>query len=152
MFSARKKELEILNRQYSSDQFELTVLYGQRRVGKTALINQFIQDKKAIYFKSLESTVRANLENFSQSILEYCTGIKTEGSFHSFQAALEYVFKLSQKERMILVIDEYPALAHAEKSFACALKILIDQYQDSSKLMLIVCGSSISYMKEYVVN
>ena len=46
MFIGRDRELASLNRLYASDRFEFTVIYGRRRVGKTALINQFICDKK----------------------------------------------------------------------------------------------------------
>ncbi len=113
MFIGRERELEALNKLYDSNKFEFMVIYGRRRVGKTALINQFIQDKNAIYFMGMESNAKQNLENFSKSILEYRTGIETDGSFHSFQAALEYVFKLSEQERLILAIDEYPYVARS---------------------------------------
>lgn len=49
MFIGRDKELDVLDRLYKSDKFEFVVIYGRRRVGKTALINHFIDDKKAIY-------------------------------------------------------------------------------------------------------
>lgn len=64
--------------------------------------------------------------------------------FASYQAALEYVFKLAEKERVILAIDEYPYVARASKSLASILQMLIDKYKDTSKLMLILCGSSMS--------
>ena len=46
MFVGRERELASLNHLYASDKFEFAVIYGRRRVGKTALINQFIKDKK----------------------------------------------------------------------------------------------------------
>lgn len=46
MFIGRKNELGTLNRLYTSEKFEFIVIYGRRRVGKTALINQFIENKK----------------------------------------------------------------------------------------------------------
>lgn len=55
MFIGREKELAALNGLYNSDKFEFAVIYGRRRVGKTALISHFIQDKKAIYFMGVES-------------------------------------------------------------------------------------------------
>ena len=66
MFIGRDKELNMLDRLYLSDQFEFVVIYGRRRVGKTTLINQFIDDKKAIYFMGVESNAKQNLENFSK--------------------------------------------------------------------------------------
>lgn len=151
MFIGRDKELIALNKLYQSDKFEFVVIYGRRRVGKTALINQFIGDKKSIYFMGLESNEKQNLENLSKSIIEFSSGIQAETSFASFQAALEYTFKLAENERIILTIDEYPYVAHSSKSLASTLQLLIDKYKDTSKLMLILCGSSMSYMEDHVL-
>lgn len=151
MFIGRERELASLDRLYTSGQFEFAVIYGRRRVGKTALITQFIKDKKAVYFMGVESSDKQNLENFSKSIMEFETGIQTEMTFSSFQAALEYVFRLAEKERYVLVIDEYPYVARASRSLASTLQLLIDRYKGSSKLMLILCGSSMSYMEDHVL-
>jgi len=151
MFIGRERELDSLNKLYASDKFEFAVIYGRRRVGKTALINQFIKEKKAIYFMGVESNAKQNLENLSKNILEYGTDIQEATSFLSFQAALEYVFRMAEKERLILAIDEYPYVARSFKSFASTLQLLIDQYKDCSKLMLILCGSSMSYMEDHVL-
>ena len=151
MFIGRERELDTLDKIYKSNKFEFAVIYGRRRVGKTALINQFIGDKQAIYFMGVESNAKQNLENFSKSIMEFETGIETESSFLSFQAAIEYVFNLSEKERIILAIDEYPYVARSSKSLASTLQLLIDKYKDTSKLILILCGSSMSYMEDHVL-
>ena len=151
MFIGRERELDALNKLYRSNKFEFAVIYGRRRVGKTALINEFIGDKKAIYFMGVESNAKQNLENFSKSIIEFASGIETESSFLSFQAALEYVFKLAKNERIILAIDEYPYVARSSKSLASTLQLLIDKYKDNSNLMLILCGSSMSYMEDHVL-
>lgn len=151
MFIGREREVAALDRLYESNKFEFAVIYGRRRVGKTALINHFIDDKESIYFMGVESNEKQNLENFSKSIIEYSSGIDAETSFLSFQAALEYVFKLSERKRLILVIDEYPYVARSSKSLASTLQLLIDKYKDTSKLMLILCGSSMSYMEDEVL-
>lgn len=151
MFIGRERELNSLEGLYASGRFEFVVLYGRRRVGKTALLTQFIQNKRAIYFMGVESNARQNLENLSRSILEYASGIAAENSFLSFQAALEYVFKLAEQERVVLVLDEYPYLARSSRSLASTLQMLIDKNRDTSKLMLILCGSSMSYMEDQVL-
>ena len=151
MFIGRERELKALEKLYASNKFEFAVIYGRRRVGKTALINQFINDKRAVYFMGVESNEKQNLENFSRSIFEYSNGMGMETSFLSFQAALEYVFKLAENETLILVIDEYPYAARSSKSLASTLQFLIDKYKETSKLMLILCGSSMSYMEDQVL-
>lgn len=99
----------------------------------------------------VESNAKQNLENFSKSIMELTSEIEMEASFPTFQAAIEYVFKLAEKERIILAIDEYPYVARSSKSLASTLQLLIDKYKDTSKLMLILCGSSMSYMEDHVL-
>lgn len=151
MFIGRERELKALEQLYTSGKFEFAVVYGRRRVGKTALLTRFIQDKRAIYFMGVESNAKQNLENLSKSILEYTSGIAAENSFLSFQAALEYVFRLAERERVVLVLDEYPYAARASKSLASTLQLLIDKNKESSRLMLILCGSSMSYMEDQVL-
>ena len=151
MFVGREKELRDLDKMYHSDKFEFAVIYGRRRVGKTALISHFIQDKKAIYFMGVESNEKQNLENFSKSIFEYTEGVQSGLVFDSFQTALEYVFQLAQKERIIIAVDEYPYVARVSKGLASTLQMLIDKYKDNSKLMLIICGSSMSYIEDHVL-
>lgn len=151
MFIGRNRELKTLNRLYDSGKFEFAVIYGRRRVGKTALINRFAQDKDAILFTGVESSAKQNLENLSRSIFDYSLGGAVGSSFDSFQKALEYVFELAKEKRIVLAIDEYPYVAKASPSLASTLQMLIDRYKDESRLMLILCGSSMSYMEDKVL-
>ena len=151
MFIGRENELNTLNRLYSSDKFEFAVIYGRRRVGKTALINEFVKGKDNIFFTGVETNEKQNLDNFSRSIMEYNTGLAMGVSFNNFQMALEHIFELAKIKRIVFVIDEYPYVARASKSFASTLQFLIDKNKDTSKLFLILCGSSMSYMEDHVL-
>jgi len=151
MFIGRERELNKLNELHHTSGFQFPVIYGRRRVGKTALINEFIKNREAIFFTGIESNARQNLENFSRSVLSYTDAALEDTVFPSFQTALEYVFKLAEKKRIILVIDEYPYVAKASKSLASTLQSLIDKNKDTSKLFLILCGSSMSFMENHVL-
>ena len=151
MFIGRESELNALNKLYHSSQFEFTVIYGRRRVGKTALISEFTKDKDTIFFTGIETNARQNLDNLSQCIMEYSMGMAVNTFFPNFQTALEYVFELAKTKRIILVIDEYPYVARADKGLASTLQLLIDKNKNSSKLFLILCGSSMSYMEDHVL-
>lgn len=152
MFIGRERELQTLNSLYNSNRFEFAVIYGRRRVGKTALINEFTKDKDTIFFTGIETTAKENLDNFSGCIMEYNTGIAADSTFSSFRSALEYVFELAKARRIVLVIDEYPYIARASKSLASTLQLLIDKNKNHSKLFLILCGSSMSYMEDHVLS
>jgi len=40
---------------------------------------------------------------------------------------------------------------HASRSLVSILQLMIGKYKDKSKLMLILCGSSMSYMEDHVL-
>lgn len=98
MFIGRDNELNALNKLYNSGKFEFVVIYGRRRVGKTALISEFSKDKDTIFFTGVETNAKQNLDNFSRCIMEYNTGIAAHSSFSSFQSALVYVTGIIDKK------------------------------------------------------
>lgn len=153
MFIGREKEIAALERMYNKNDFQFVVMYGRRRIGKTSIIKEFIKNKKAIYFTGIESNKKQNLENFSRVVFELYNKIPYNAPvYDSFQAALEYIFEYAKKERLILCIDEYPYIAKTDKSIASTLQYLIDKYKDTSKIYIILCGSSMSYMEENVLS
>lgn len=154
MFVGRQRELATLNRLYHTDTFQFPVVYGRRRVGKTTLIDQFIGRKPAIFFTAIESDLQANLRNLSTAIYAYEHPDRdpaTAPQFADLQRALEAIFALAQEQRLVFVIDEYPYLAKAYPSASSILQALIDRAQGQSKLFLLLCGSSLSFMKEQVL-
>ena len=68
MFYCREEELKIMNRRYEKGRFECIVIYGRRRVGKTALINEFCKGKSTVYFSALNASSQENLEALSKAI------------------------------------------------------------------------------------
>ena len=70
MFVGRKQELATLERLYRSGAFQMPVVYGRRRVGKTSLIAEFVKGKPAIFFSARESTAKENLVALSQAIAD----------------------------------------------------------------------------------
>lgn len=149
MFYGRKTELNALNTLYESGKFEFAVVYGRRRVGKTMLLNEFCIGKKVIFFTGIEASVPENLSQLSQTVLEYTGG--PDSIFESFEKVFSYVDALAQKERIVFIIDEYPYLAKADPSIPSLLQKHIDHAWKSSKLMLILCGSSMSFMENQVL-
>ena len=152
MFVGRRQELKKLNLMYESGQFEFAVIYGRRRVGKTTLIKEFCKDKKSIYFIARESNDLINIENFSADVFAV-TSKESQGNvyFSNWEKAFDYIYKVSCNERIILVIDEYPYLAQSNRSISSIVQAHIDMKLKDSKLFLILCDSSMSFMEYQVL-
>lgn len=152
MFIGRERELKKLNTLYGSNQFEFVVFYGRRRVGKTTLINEFINDKNSIYYMAVEGTKKENLQGFSKALFSN-TGIESHfPEFSDFAKLLDYIDSLCDKnERLIIAIDEFSYLASSYPAISSMIQSHIDQCWKNSKLFLILCGSSMSFMEEQVL-
>ncbi|MBO6119568.1 MAG: ATP-binding protein [Lachnospiraceae bacterium] len=150
MFFGREKELKELNALYLTRKFQMPVIYGRRRIGKTALITEFVKDKKVIFYSAVEKSKKLNIENFGKTVLSVIDKHNEDLQFSNFMQILERVFAYSIKNQIILVIDEFPYLAKSDKSFSSILQSLIDKYEKKSKLYLILCGSSMSFMERTV--
>ncbi len=152
MFIGRQKELSKLEKMYQSNKLEVAIIYGRRRVGKTTLINEFCKDKKTILFPAIESNADQNLEILSGAISYVQEGISNAVmKYRSFADAFTRIAELAKTERMVFVIDEYPYLAKAEKSISSLLQSYIDHGFKDTKLFIILCGSSMSFMEKQVL-
>ena len=152
MFIGRQEELKKLNEMYSSGKFECAVIYGRRRVGKTSLIREFIKDKKAVYFVAREVSGMINLNSFSTEVYAVTAKELSRNSFFpDWERAFDYIYKISKTERIVLAIDEYPYLAGSYRPVSSILQAHIDSQLKDSKLFLILCGSSMSFMENQVL-
>ena len=151
-FYCREDELRKLNKRYEDGKFECVIIYGRRRVGKTALINEFCKDKPTIFFSALNTTGKENLGALSKSIMSFeRSDAESAPEFTSYDAALEELTALSKEKRVVFVIDEYPYLAKAKPAISAMLQHVIDHKWSDSKMYLILCGSSMSFMENQVL-
>jgi len=152
MFIGRKNELSELSKLYNMDGFKFVIIYGRRRVGKTALITEFIKGKDNIFYISTEQNDKASLSDFSERVLErFPAAASALDSFPSWDKAFSYISDQAQKKRIILAIDEYPYIAGGNPAISSILQKHIDTNFKSSNLFLILCGSSMSFMQNQVL-
>lgn len=151
MFIGREKELASLNSLYEKSGFQMAVIYGRRRVGKTELIREFTKDKPCIFYTAIETDLAGNLKSFSESIFSFFASGDTYPVFQSFEELLIFIERQVKDTRLVIVIDEYPYLAKSDHSISSILQKTIDLCFKDSNLFLILCGSSISFMEEDVL-
>ncbi len=149
MFIGRDEEIKRLERMWNSDRFEFAIIYGRRRVGKTTLITNFAEGRRCIFFACQKASLEDNLSELSAQISQM---LGYSVSFRSFTEALRAITGLAEKERLLLVMDEFPYLARQDgNAISSILQNLIDHEGKESRLFLIISGSSMSFMEDEVL-
>ena len=150
-FVGRKHELAELNRLYESDAFEMVVLYGRRRVGKTALALKFAENKPLLYFTAKVQSDALNLAGFSRQIYEHFGIPAGAGAFARWDDAFSFIAKHAASEHLVLVFDEFPYAAQKNASLLSTLQIAIDRELAKTNVFLILSGSNQGFMEEKVL-
>ncbi len=152
MFIDRKTELELLGQRYRSNQAELFVLYGRRRVGKTELLHAFCADKPHIFFIATLSSDSEQLATFSQQVYGFTHADVPSGfTFPSWEAALRALGELPGQPKPIIVLDEFTYLISGNKAIPSILQKVWDETLKNTQIMIVLCGSYIGMMETEVL-
>lgn len=151
-FSGRTAELAALEGEWSRGN-AFVVLYGRRRVGKTTLIKQFVKDKPALYFLASKESDALNLRHFAQEAATF-TGneLLASASFDDWRPVFRAISDARGGEPYVLVIDEFPYLVAANKAMPSVLQYVWDEILSGTGATLILCGSSVSMMRDEVLS
>lgn len=146
-FIGRKEELSKLDKVINSDEMNFTLIYGRRRVGKSELVSQALSksEVKKLYYECKQVAQESNVNGLSEIVSE-TMGLPKLG-FTDIESLLNYIFELSTKEKMVLVLDEYPYLRESVKGMDSILQVVVDKYRKDSKLTLIILGSYVEVMR-----
>lgn len=154
MFIGREAELKFLNDKYQEKSGQLIVLYGRRRVGKTETLREFCKGKPHVFFSCTQTTNRVQLRNFSSRILKEDIPARNyisefDNWEKAFRAILDFPYGDHKK---LLVIDEFPYMCRGDRSIPSILQNLWDAELRNSNVMLILCGSAMSFMEKELLS
>ncbi len=128
----------------------MAVVYGRRRIGKTALLNEFIKGKNALYLPAEEVNDLLNLQKFSRLVGEKL-GIANFPTVSNWNDLFSIIKEQLGMQHVVIIIDEYPYAANANKSLNSILQHVIDYEFKDTNIFLILCGSSMSFMENQVL-
>jgi len=134
-FYDRKAELSALEEAVSSRRAELIILYGRRRIGKTALSRKLLEQHPGAYIYVGSSSIREFLMNASRAMGR---------TFTSLDDFLEYAFLEFGRENKILVLDEYQRIS---KKLSPRIQYHWDASARKSWIKLILLGSTIGMIE-----
>lgn len=157
-FINRERELGFLEERHRSKKPEFIVLYGRRRVGKTALAVKFLEGRKGIYFLSSKEGDRENISSFSRESANFLSDpafadAEYKDWFSIFSALTSHIkfSGIEKKEKIAVVIDEFPYLIHSNAAIPSIFQRIWELLLKERNIMLMLLGSSVSVMESDVL-
>jgi len=153
-FVNRENELKHLEEEFSNKGARFTIIYGRRRIGKTRLIEEFIKNKKSIYYLAAQEEDRLQIEEFKRAILRQITDEYLDKTyFKNWTQFFSYLEKIWPKEeQIILAIDEVTFIIKENLSFTSYLQKFWDKFLSRTNTFLILSGSLVGLMLESVLS
>jgi hypothetical protein len=150
-FVDRTDELALLDRLAASEHRELLVIYGRRRLGKTALLRQFGASRPLAFFSCPLSTAPEALRLFTRELSRaFDDSLLSRTRFPGWSEAIEYALERCGREAIPLVLDELPYLQRSAPGIDALLQHAWDAHDGAVKLML--TGSSFSILDAAVAD
>ncbi|MBI3582510.1 MAG: ATP-binding protein [Nitrospinae bacterium] len=152
-FIGRKSELEALTQRYNGNKAELFVVYGRRRIGKSELLLHLAKNRRSVYYEASLQDEALNLRDFQGSVVQAFPddAVLSGVTFHDWHGALTLLAERARRERLIVILDEFPYLCKGNSALPSIIQRFWDTVGRRTKMFLILCGSSVSFMESEVL-
>lgn len=156
----RESECLILEDILNSGRPEFIAIYGRRRVGKTYLVREFFENKKAVFFNTTgtkDGTMSEQISHFTKEIGNvFYNGIpikRAKNWDETFELLTKAIATVRKNNKVILFLDEFPWMATRKSRLLQTLDYYWNQHWSRDKrIKLIICGSSASWIINKVIN
>lgn len=152
VFADREAELAFLERKHAEPGAKLIVIYGRRRVGKTALLKRFLDGKRGAYALCTRDSMGENAKELRSKFAEltgkdYFASLETA----SLGELLRIFAQEAGSDRFALALDEFPYLIELDPGVTSTLQKAWDEHLSKTGCMLLLCGSSVGMMERDVL-
>ena len=148
-FIDREQEMETLTDEYNREGSSLVIMYGRRRVGKTTLISEFIRNKQALFFLASQESEVQNRNLFKEKAAEFINSdLLRNVTVSDWDTIFKAIMATEFETKPIIVIDEFQYIGKSNSAFPSIMQRIWDTILKDKSVMLILCGSLITMMKE----
>ncbi|NEE00867.1 ATP-binding protein [Phytoactinopolyspora halotolerans] len=150
-FVNRVDELAQLQEWWETPEVRPALIWGRRRVGKTALIAEFAARTRARTVFHIAGTRSATAELVALS--QRATAVTSRGRrspsdrpYESWDDALDHLAEQAADEPVLLVLDEFPELIQSSPELPGVLRAFLDHPVGTGRLRILICGSAVRTM------
>ncbi|MBV8370657.1 MAG: ATP-binding protein [Candidatus Eremiobacteraeota bacterium] len=149
-FVGRNRELEALAGAYDAPGGQLVLLYGRRRIGKTYLLQRFSEERRTVFYQATRQAAQVELAAFSREVEGALGPFPVPGAFafRTWEEALDYLTSHASRERLAVILDEFPYLCDSTPGLPSLIQRWWDRQGRTSRILLILCGSAQTFMTE----
>jgi AAA+ ATPase superfamily predicted ATPase len=148
-FIGRAAELAALREAHDRIDASLILLSGRRRIGKSYLLQQFVQGRKAIFYQATRQAEAEERRAFTREVGAAMPGrLPPDYVFASWEAALEYLDHPDGPEKRIVILDEFPYLCESTPGLPSVVQRWWDRRGRKSRTMLVLCGAAQTFMED----
>lgn len=153
-FVGRNPELALLEKLYNSKKFEMLIMHGRRRVGKSYLLGHFakLHRKNTVYFTGDKSSEKTNVQTFCDELNKVLHAGDFVNSFEKWSDVYSFLKNTEISERLVIIIDEFTYLYNSNPAYDSGLQIAIDTILRKKNIFLILCGSEVSVIEDIIDN
>ena len=150
MFVGRKRELKLLEDLYQSKKFEMLIMHGRRRVGKSFLLAHFasLHEKDTVFFTADKGSEANNVRNFCTELKRVLNAGDFLNSLETWQDVYSFIDGAAFSKRVNIIIDEFTYLYNSNPVYDSGLQNAIDRILKKKNIFLILCGSEVSVIED----
>jgi hypothetical protein len=149
----RNRERDWLRSQLAEDRRQLLVVYGRRRVGKTTLVTEVIDelDVPSVYYLCDQRGTAHNARAFAERCAEVLDDVPP--AVDGFDDAFRYLAtRVRDQGPFVVAVDEFSYLVAEDERVTSVFQSVVDDVLDGTAVSLVLLGSSISTMEEGVLS
>ena len=153
-FVNRERELRVLESFHGRPGFQFLPIHGRRRVGKTALVREFLGQHEGAYYLCRQVARKEQLASLGKILGDaFEDAFLAERGFGDWDQFFNYLARRASEtdRRMVLVLDEYPYLRSSCPGVSSRFQQAIDEQLNNSSLFLILAGSHMAMMEREVL-